>query len=160
MPFRSKTCVLALLVLAGSTPACKLFCPAPPPPKKYEAPDERYVFFMLGKSDVLPDGYYNIGYVVAQLDASPSMHVLIVGHADQRGRPDANYELSFRRARAVRKVLIEKGIKERRIFVAAPKEQSESTLAQLNRRADLFVYDPLLDAASKRLGYPIDLKTE
>lgn len=164
MTYRAFTRALALLfVLAlvlASAPACKLFCPAPPPPKKYEPQDERYVFFSIGKTDVLPDGYYTIGYVVSQLDANPSMHVLIVGHADQKGRADANHELSFKRARAVRKLMIDKGIKARRIFVAAPREQGESTLAQLNRRADLFVYDPLQDEASKRLGYAIELKTE
>jgi hypothetical protein len=128
--------------------------------KKYEAPDERFVFFAQSKVDVLPDGYFSIGYVTALLDADPSLHVLIVGHADPKGRGDANRELSFKRARAVRKVLLEHGVKANRTLIASPHEQSESSLEQLSRRADIYVYDPLQDEASKRLGYEIDIKAE
>ena len=150
---------LAILLALSITPSCKVFCPACPV-KKYEPQDERFVFFAVGKTDVLPDGLYTIGYVVAQLDADPSLHVLIIGHADQKGKGDANRELSLKRARIVRKALVDKGVKERRILMAAPREQSESTLEQLNRRADLFVFDPMQDEATKRVGYPIDIKTE
>lgn len=148
---------LAPLLALVLTSACK---PPACPQKKYEAPDERFVFFTLGKIDVLPDGYYALGHVAAQLEADPALHVLIVGHADQQGKSEHNRELSFKRARVARKVLIDHGIKDRRILIAAPREQSDSTLAQLNRRADLFLYDPLQDEASKRIGYPIDVKSE
>lgn len=149
--------LVALLVLASG---CALFEKPTCPTKKYDAPDERFVFFPAGRVDVPPEGLYTIGYVSAQLDADPNMHVLIVGHADPQGRADANRELSFKRARAVRKVLTEHGVKEKRILIAAPKEQPESTLSQLGRRADLFVYDPVQDEASKRLGYTVDIKSD
>ena len=150
----------ALIALLFVAPGCALFEKPACPSKKYEAPDERFVFFAVGKTEVPAEGLYTIGYVTAQLDADPSMHVLIIGHADPHGRADANRELSFKRARAVRKVLVERGVKEKRILIAAPKEQPESTLSQIGRRVDLFVYDPIQDEASKRLGYTVDIKSE
>lgn len=156
--WRLARALTAGLALVGA-PAC-LFNKPECPKKKYEAPDERFVFFAAGKSDVQPDGYYMIGYVAAQLDADPAMHVLVLGHADQHGKADANRDASFRRARAVRKVLLEHGVKPERILIAAPREQTESTLAQLSRRVDLFVYDPTQDEASKRIGYEVDVKAE
>jgi outer membrane protein OmpA-like peptidoglycan-associated protein len=148
-------CLLAI-ALAGCTPA-KAPPPAPPP-KKYEAPDERFVFFAIGKAEVMPEGFFNIGYVVAMLDTNPAFHVLVVGHADQNGKSDR--ELSLKRARAVRKLLVERGVKDNRILIAAPLAASEASVAQLNRRADLFVYDPLQDEASTRLGYKVEVKQE
>jgi len=149
----------AAVALAGPAAAC-----APPrvecPKKKYEAPDERFVFFTLGKSELNADGYYTLGYVAAQLDADPTLHVLVVGHADAHGKSEANREISFRRARVVRKMLMEHGVKEARILIAAPREMSEATSAQLSRRADLFVYDPVQDEASKRLGYAVEVRQE
>jgi outer membrane protein OmpA-like peptidoglycan-associated protein len=150
-------------LLLGLTLGC---APKPPPPqvaaapqKKYEAPDERFVFFNSAKTDVLPEGLFAIGYVCAQLDNDTSYHVLIVGHADPHGKAETNRELSLKRARAVRKVLMEHGIKQQRILIAAPKE-SDSTSEQLSRRADLYVYDPVKDEASTRLGYKVDVKSE
>jgi OmpA family len=142
-------------------------CAAPPPPRpaaaptrKYEAPDERFVFFIQAKADVLPDGYFSIGYVAAQLDADPHLRVLVVGHADARGKAEQNRELSLKRARAVRKVLAEHGIKEARIQIAAPRDPGDASQSELGRRADLFVYDPAQDDAVKRVGYAVDLKDE
>jgi hypothetical protein len=154
--FAARALIASLALASG----CALFEKPTCPTRKYEAPDERFVFFTAGKIEVQAEGLYTIGYVTAQLDTDPSMHVLIVGHADPQGRADANRELSFKRARAVRKVLMEHGIKDKRILIAAPKEQPESTLSQLGRRADLFVYDPVQDEASKRLGYTVDVRSE
>lgn len=154
---------LGVLALAWSALIAAGCGSAPPPAavaKKYEAPDERFVFFASGKIEVLADGYFSIGYVNALLDGNPAYHVLIVGHADQHGKSDTNRELSFKRARVVRKVLVDHGIKENRILIAAPKESNDVALAQLNRRVDLFVYDPLQDEASTRLGYKVDVKSE
>src|SRR4051794_7615696 len=124
-------------LLLGLAQGC---APPPPPPKaaaapqkKYEAPDERFVFFNSAKTDVLPDGLFSIGYVCAQLDSEASYHVLVVGHADPHGKTETNRELSLKRARAVRKVLMDHGIKGDRIMIAAPKE-SDPTSEPLSRR--------------------------
>jgi outer membrane protein OmpA-like peptidoglycan-associated protein len=152
--------ILAAFALALAAAGCAPAAPASTPAKKYEAPDERFVFFPVARTEALPDGFFSIGYVAALLDADAALRVLVVGHADPQGRAEANRELSFKRARAVRKVLVEHGIKESRIVIAAPREESERALAQLARRADLFVYDPAQDDASKRIGYPVEIRGE
>jgi hypothetical protein len=128
--------------------------------KKYEAPDERFVFFTSGQITVAPEGFYGIGYTAAMLDAEPAFHVLVVGHADQRGKADQNREISLKRARAVRRVLLDHGVKAERILVGVPRDGNESTMTELGRRVDLFVYDPLQDEVSNRLGYPLEIKSE
>jgi outer membrane protein OmpA-like peptidoglycan-associated protein len=150
----------ALLALALATGCTLPQAPAAAPVKKYEAPDDRFAFFTQGKADVLADGFFSIGYVTALLDADAARRVMIVGHADPHGKPDANRELSFKRARVVRKALMDHGIKEDRIEVAAPKEQSDSSLEQLSRRVDLMVFDPAQEDVGKRVGYPLDVKSE
>ncbi len=149
--------ILGALVLAACTP--------PPPaktaaPKKYEAPDERFVLFAPTKIDLSTDAFFSLGYVAAQLDAEPALHVLVVGHADPHGQTDAIREMSWRRARAVRKVLLDHGIKEARVHVAAPRELSGASADMLSRRVDLFVYDPAQENVEKRVGYPIEIKSE
>jgi hypothetical protein len=156
--------VPAVLLGLALAQGCAPPPPAPPqvaavPQKKYEAPDERFAFFNSAKTDVLPDGLFAVGYVCALLDSEAAYHVLIVGHADPHGKPETNRELSLKRARAVRKVLMDHGIKGDRILIAAPKE-ADSTSEQLSRRADLYVYDPVKDEASTRLGYKVEVKSE
>ncbi|MFO0761166.1 MAG: OmpA family protein [Byssovorax sp.] len=128
--------------------------------KKYEAPDERFVFFSTGQITIAPEGYFGVGYTVALLESDPSFHVLVVGHADQRGKADQNKELSLKRARVVRRALLDHGVKAERILIGVPRDGNESTVAELGRRVDLFVYDPLQEEASNRLGYPLEIKSE
>lgn len=128
--------------------------------KNYEVPDERFVFFGANRTDLQSDAYFSIGYVTALLDQNPSYHVLVVGHADQHVKSEANREMGFRRARAVRKALMDQGILPARILIACPREPSESTMSSLGRRADMFVHDPLQDEASNRVGYPVEIKNE
>jgi outer membrane protein OmpA-like peptidoglycan-associated protein len=159
--------LLAAVVLVAALPSCAMLNeklglqkPEPPPAKPYQAPEERYVFFASGKADAVPDGFFSIGYVAAMLDQASNMHVLVVGHADTQGKADTNVDLAFRRARAVRKILVDHGVAPTRILVAAPKGGNEEVSAALSRRVDMFVYDPVQDEASTRLGYPVDVKAE
>jgi hypothetical protein len=150
------TLALALALALG----CAGARPSDHASKKYEAPDERFVFFAANRTDLQSDAYFSIGYVTALLDQNPGFHVLIVGHADQHVKSDANRETSFKRARAVRKALMDQGIAAARILIACPREPSESTMSSLSRRADMFVHDPLQDEASNRVGYPVEIKNE
>jgi hypothetical protein len=128
--------------------------------RKYEAPDERFVFFAPNRTDLQSDAYFSIGYVTALLDQNAGYYVLIVGHADQHVKSEANREMGFKRARAVRKALMDQGIAAARILIACPREPTESTMSSLSRRADMFVHDPLQDEASNRVGYPVEIKNE
>lgn len=131
-----------------------------PPPRKYEAPDERFVLFATSRVDVTPESLFTLGYVAGLLDANPGFHVLAVGHADQTGPSEFNRDLSFRRTRAVRKALVDNGVKEARIETAIPREAQEATMRTLSRRVDLLVYDPSQEDATRRLGYPVEIRKE
>lgn len=157
LPLRS---ILALALTGTLALGCGIFGSAPQTPKKYEAPDERFVFFPPNRIDLQGDAYFSIGYVAALLDQNPAYHVLIVGHADQHVKSEANREIGFQRARAVRKALMDQGVKADRILIACPREPRESTMSSLSRRADMFVHDPVQDEASNRIGYPVEIKNE
>ncbi len=97
--------------------------------------------------------------MVAILDQRPSLAVLIVGHADA-GRGEAARNLAYRRARAVRDVLLKHGVAAKRVLIAAPKDKGEPTDPSLSRRADIWVYDPAVEEVSHRLGYEVEIKQE
>jgi outer membrane protein OmpA-like peptidoglycan-associated protein len=82
---------------------------------------------------------------VAFLSANPSSPVTVEGHTDSIGSDQYNQKLSERRANAVRKYLIEKGIASSRIRVAGFGEQrpiADNKTAEgraINRRAEFEV---------------------
>ena len=56
-----------------------------------------------------------INNLVDFLNENPSLHIQLRGHTDDVGNAGANMDLSIARARAVRKQLINRGIKAKRI---------------------------------------------
>lgn len=152
--------LLAILSSAVLTllPAC--FASQPPPPK-YEPPDERFVLFTSGSSDITnTDGFFSLGYVAALLDQHPGYHVLVVGHADTTGTTEKNRELCFKRAASVRKLLLARGVAEPRVTIAAPKALETGTSATLSRRADVYLHDPSKEDVTKRLGYEVEIRKD
>ncbi len=151
--------VALLVCLLGAANGCALS-----QPKKaiaYEPPDERFVLFASGSADVAgPDSHFSLGYVVAMLEAHPEYNVLIVGHADQSGPSAKNRELCFKRARALRKVLVSRGVAEGRVSVAAPQSGDGATSAALSRRADVYLFDPSQEEITKRLGYDAEVRKD
>lgn len=131
------------------------------PVKPYEPPDERIVFFAPGRAEISSsDGFFALGYVSALLDGDPGLHVLIVGHAANEASPTFARDLSFRRARSVRQILASHGVGPGRMLLAAPREQQRALRPALNQRADVYLYDPLQDEISQRLGYQVELRGE
>lgn len=157
----SSVSALAKLLLAALACASLTGCAPPPKVATYEPPDERFVLFASGASDVAnTDGFFALGYVVAMLDEHPGYHALVVGHADTSGASDRNRELCFRRARSVRKILLGHGVAEARVTLAAPRAGDGATSAALSRRADVYLYDPSQDDVTKRLGYEVELRKD
>jgi outer membrane protein OmpA-like peptidoglycan-associated protein len=95
-----------------------------------------------------PDEYMSVGMALTRLLDDPDPHVLVVGYADARGDNQSNRELSFRRARRVRELLLSHGVEPGRIRVAArgedrPVASNETPEGRsLNRRCELFFYEP------------------
>ncbi len=59
------------------------------------------IFFDFDKAVVKPDPKSQIDEIAKLLKASPGLHVLIVGHTDNKGKLAYNQTLSLNRAKAV-----------------------------------------------------------
>jgi len=71
---------------------------------------EYLVFFDFDKSVVTPAADRVIGDAVAAISKSGGAKIHVVGHTDSSGSPAYNQKLSIRRADAVKKALVAKGI--------------------------------------------------
>ena len=70
----------------------------------------RNVEFYSGSDRLTPDGQRTLNQVAGVLGRYPGMPVEIDGHTDSHGVPAENLELSRRRAAAVKRYLMDKGI--------------------------------------------------
>jgi outer membrane protein OmpA-like peptidoglycan-associated protein len=87
--------------------------PAPPPPTApTPVPLERefIVFFGFNESKLTAQALATIKKAVGAVHASGSATILVVGHADRAGSIAYNKVLSLRRAKSVKKALIDEGI--------------------------------------------------
>ncbi len=87
--------------------------------RKFEITDKpvvlKNIFFVTGRSDILPASEDELGALFTFLKANPSVSVEISGHTDNQGNDKANLELSEARAKAVSQYLIGKGINRSRL---------------------------------------------
>jgi outer membrane protein OmpA-like peptidoglycan-associated protein len=146
-------CVIAALAATSCSPANY-------PERPYEPPDERLILFPGGGVEINPEGYFALGSTSAVLDANPHLHVLIIGHAEPKGSADDTLEVAFQRAKAARKILLDHGVSPKRVLIGAPREKDGVSEVALSRRVDIYVYDPLKDEISRRLGYEAEIRSE
>jgi outer membrane protein OmpA-like peptidoglycan-associated protein len=103
------------------------------------------IFFDTGKFDLRPESYGDLNRLIKVLEENPNMTILVAGHTDNVGVPQANLELSKNRAKAVRDYLIKKGIKAERLtfdgFGANKPTDTNATEAgkQRNRRVEFTI---------------------
>jgi outer membrane protein OmpA-like peptidoglycan-associated protein len=103
------------------------------------------VFFVQSKSDLKPESYPELDRLVKIMKDNPTIEILLTGHTDNRGTPEANLELSEKRVEAVRQYLISKGVPPRRMTgkgfggskPIAPSTTEENR--QLNRRVEFTI---------------------
>jgi outer membrane protein OmpA-like peptidoglycan-associated protein len=69
-----------------------------------------YVNFDTNKATIKPDSTKTLDNAAAVLKATPALSVLVAGHTDNTGTPDANMKLSEDRAKAVTAALVQRGI--------------------------------------------------
>lgn len=74
-----------------------------------------YINFDTGKWDLKPDSQTTIREIVSLLNGSPELHIVIEGHTDNVGTPEANKALSANRAKSVLEALIVDGIASDRL---------------------------------------------
>ncbi|MEW5855570.1 MAG: OmpA family protein, partial [Myxococcota bacterium] len=73
------------------------------------------VFFDTNKDTIQPRSYPLLDQVAQVLKTHPELRVRVEGHTDSQGKPEANLDLSDRRANAVRTYLIGKGVDAQRL---------------------------------------------
>jgi outer membrane protein OmpA-like peptidoglycan-associated protein len=108
--------------------------------------------FPTGVNTVSPEYALGLSRVVAVMKATPTLSVLVVGHADQRGASNQNLALSQARASAVLEYLVSQGIGPDRLSARGVgdqdllTQQSDAAGLALNRRTE-FVFFGLLVGA-------------
>jgi outer membrane protein OmpA-like peptidoglycan-associated protein len=103
------------------------------------------IFFATNKSELQPQSYVELGFVVKLLKENPTIKIEISGHTDNVGRIDKNMKLSQERAKSVVNYLIGNGIEPSRLTAkgygpnqpVAPNNTDEGR--QLNRRVEFKV---------------------
>ncbi|MBN2683602.1 MAG: OmpA family protein [Bacteroidales bacterium] len=106
------------------------------------------VNFDLDKSEVKNQYYQSLQNIVKYMKANPRSIIKIYGHTDTRGSENYNMELSKRRAEAVKRFLISKGISVNRIESVPmgkklPVYQDDKIefFAAQNRRVEFVIWD-------------------
>jgi OOP family OmpA-OmpF porin len=103
------------------------------------------ILFAPDQAEPTPAGMHKLSSLVTILKAQPQRSIRIEGHTDSRGPESYNFDLSQRRADAVRDFLIENGIPSQRItaqgYGEAVAVASNTTGAgrQENRRVEVIV---------------------
>lgn len=107
--------------------------------------------FPEGSAEILPEHALELDRVANIMTALPSISVLVIGHADQRGDDQTNFAISDERARAVVNYLLYLGISPTRLASRAAGETDLLTLADddtalaLNRRTEFIFYGLLIE---------------
>ncbi len=97
-------------------------------------------FFEYDSSSLLPGGYNEITRMATVLNKYPQTYIEIGGHTDSRGSEQYNHQLSLRRARAVKRALIQQGVAPGRIrAVGYGESRPISSSHAMNRRVEVVI---------------------
>ena len=105
----------------------------------------RNVFFATGKSEITSDSYAELNRLVKFLKSVPALKVELGGHTDNVGSEASNNTLSQKRADAVVKYLVDKGITATRLSAkgygpSQPIDTNDTEEGrQLNRRTEFMI---------------------
>ncbi len=114
--------------------------------KEPESSSSYVIFFDFDSAALNQDAYAVVGGVVGQLQAEQSYEVVVHGHADRSGNAAYNQKLSKRRANAVGKALVEKGLDSKHIVIYAHGETKphitteDGVRLQANRRVEIYLH--------------------
>lgn len=102
------------------------------------------IYFEPGQAEVTPDGRRVIAEAAAQARGCTVRRVSVLGLADAAGDPNANLELSKKRAQSVTAALAQARLPAAEFQVAAAGQQGATTpagqAAPLRRRADVTLH--------------------
>lgn len=89
--------------------------PAPPPPAPEPEWEPKDIYFDYDKYNIRADQIEPINFNAEYLVKHPNVTLILEGHCDERGTKRYNYRLGDRRAEAVKKYLVEKGVAAERL---------------------------------------------
>jgi OOP family OmpA-OmpF porin len=102
------------------------------------------IFFDFGKAVLKPEAFPELDRVVQLMNERTDMHIEIAGHTDNVGSDETNQKLSERRANAVKKFMLSKGIDMSRITAVGYGEKKpivsnddEKDGREINRRVEI-----------------------
>jgi OmpA-OmpF porin, OOP family len=107
----------------------------------------RKLYFDAGKATINtkdhdPDStFLELNKLVEVLQARPAMHIVIIGHTDNKGSPIRNMRLSVNRAWTVKGYLVDRGVSSQQITIEG-KGGSEAVTegnSPLNRRIEIYI---------------------
>ncbi len=95
--------------------------------------------FETNKSKITKNSHNYLNLIVMMLESNPDMNMTINGHTDDIGEDDYNLTLSEKRAEAVKKYIVSKGINENRIAIkgygeSMPVDSNKSENGRRNNR--------------------------
>jgi outer membrane protein OmpA-like peptidoglycan-associated protein len=138
---------ITLLAACGMENRQVTNAPPPPPPPASAQASVYQVGFAAGSSDIDPAGHRTIEDVSSVVDGRTHVLVTIVGRTDAVGSPDANMQLSQKRAFAVRDELVSMGkIDPTHVNTAWTGEEKQDvgtyngTPAAGNRVVDIYIH--------------------
>jgi outer membrane protein OmpA-like peptidoglycan-associated protein len=97
--------------------------PAPPPPPEPGIDPSTPILFDFAKTQIHESSLDILEEAVLELNDNKSSYIIIDGHTDDIGSPEANKILSYKRAQAVKEYLKEMGIDEKRLITVGHGEE-------------------------------------
>jgi outer membrane protein OmpA-like peptidoglycan-associated protein len=107
--------------------------------------------FPTASAEIMPPHALELDRVVSIMNALPHITALVIGHSDQRGDEEGNYELSAARAESVVNYLASQGVDPARLASRAVGEadlltlNSDEAALALNRRTEVVFYGLLIE---------------
>lgn len=106
-------------------------------------PERFRIYFSSGTSRLSPEALLTVSRVIQRSQQFSALEVLVIGHTDAAGRPEANYQLGLDRARQFAEILIAQGIRAVNIEVGSAGESqpvvftADGTPEPRNRRIEI-----------------------
>lgn len=106
-------------------------------------PRVHIVYFEFGQSVPTPESQARLPRILAELSALSAGEAVVIGHADRVGRAEANEQLSWQRANAIRELLVGAGLAREAITVIGRGEREPAVVTAdnvpepRNRRVEL-----------------------
>ena len=103
------------------------------------------LYFLLDSDQLTPDSRNSLPAILPAVEARPVPEVTIIGHTDSTGSAASNYTLGYKRAAAVRGILVATGVDPALIDIASHGESEllvptpDNTNEPRNRRVEIVI---------------------